>query len=137
MKQIILLSLLAIIFASCNSSTSPSSGITSGPTVRPGVGSMFVTKRQEFDTLDRIIFAGYDTIFVIASGISYAGKNNVVQFRSGSDVTDGGIGYANYETNGDMAFYNDAKGRPGSRSGWITVPIISKGSSSLVVQDST
>src|SRR5690348_12951558 len=62
MKQTLLFGLLAVVFASCNSSTSPNST----PATRPGVGSSFILHQQVFDTVGRVIDESTDTVFLIA-----------------------------------------------------------------------
>ena len=130
MKQIVLFAILAIVFSSCNSSTS--SNPSGGTTIRPGVGSKFVIHQQTFDTSNRVIDDRIDTVSVIASGTSFAGKTNVVTFKRSNYIS-----YGNYEANGDMSTYIDGQGAAGEKSGWLLVPIVSKGTASMVVWDTT
>ena len=126
--------------AGCSSNTTgPGSNTSAGSVTRPGVGSQYIRYNQFFDTAGHSLpaLAAYDTLYVIASGISYQGKTNVVEFRYGSEPTRALIFYVNYESNGDIASYVDGQGSPGKRSGWEVLPLASKGTTSFTTYDSS
>src|ERR1043165_3979161 len=81
--------------ASCSSSSGPTTNNAIRP---PGVGSAFIYYGNEMDSLGVKIdsTAGYDTITVIATGIAYQGKNNVLQLKPHSWRSD----FWSYESNG-------------------------------------
>ena len=127
------LSLVAgLTFSSClSSSTGPNSGSETLQTP-PGVGSIFVYHQWYIDTSGMIAGSErYDTMTIIATGISFAGKHNVTQIVLATDT-----GYLNYESNGDISMYRGSDGYPGGRSGWLTVPLSSKSTQSFTYIDS-
>ena len=130
-----------VFMAGCKSnSTGPGPTGSTTTVTRPGVGSTFVFHYQEFDTLGHSIASKeeWDTDVVIASGISFEGKTNVVKFRFGNSITPNtGVAYLNYEANGDISSYIDAEGKAGYRSGWETIPLGSKTTTSFVSYDSS
>lgn len=58
-------------------------------------------------------------------------------FRDGSQPSFANVTYINYEANGDISGYVDGGGSPGFRSGWETVPLGSKVSTSFVQYDTS
>ncbi|GEM_PF-3305485 len=122
--------------AGCKSnSSSPNGGGTTTLTI-PGVGSVFVYDDYQTDTLTGAKIPStekFDTTTVIATHISFAGKTNVTQFRENAGGLN--VSYMSYEPNGDVSFYVNSSGSPGSRSGWLTVPLASKGQQSFTEFD--
>jgi hypothetical protein len=130
---IIVLSASLSIFGCSNNST------TSAPPTTltvPKAGSMFVVHAYNIDSSSRMIDSTqyYDTLSVIATGISYKGKTNVMQLRtptSGRDI------YQNFESNGDISRYDPGSVSPGALSGWVTYPVGSKGKTMFNTYDTT
>jgi hypothetical protein len=123
---------LLVSSVGCSNSSGPP---TSTFTV-PKAGSTFIFYSYRIDTAGAIIANTEvsDTDIVIASGSTYQGRTNVNRFhtnKGGSDI------FLNYETNGDISYYEDNSGKPGTRSGWITIPLGRKGKSSFISFDST
>jgi hypothetical protein len=116
----------------CSNSSGPPT--TSTVTV-PKVGSTFVLYKYELDSTGAKISGTekYDTVKVIASGITYQGKTNVNHFHSSQNYEI----FLNYESNGDISGYIDHYGSPGYRSGWGTLPLVGKGKNTIVTFDTT
>lgn len=104
------------------------------PIVRPGVGSTFIIRRRYWDTTGALTQDYLDTEVVFKSGITFAGKNNVIAVSLPADPAILHGGYYDYEPNGDFDDYSDI---PGVRDGWRTYPIASKGTTSFVQVDSS
>jgi hypothetical protein len=128
-RAIIALALtLTVIACGSDPTTGPDDGPgTSGET--PGVGSTYRFLRFEADTTGQQIGAG-DTVVttVTATNAQIAGQSAVHLFAQGSDT----VARIRYESNGDV-LYN-----PGwSGTGWITLPIATKGTAERTIRDTT
>jgi hypothetical protein len=118
-QSLAVLAITAFCFAGCSSdSTSPAPPIHS---VSPGVGSSFLYYALTIDSTGKVA-VDMDTLYgdtVLAVGISQYGKTNVTQYSPNFLFQ-----YVNYETNGNISYYDSAAGQTGQ---WITVPMDSMG----------
>ena len=118
MKTLLFSSLIGIVFYGC----SQPSGVQSNFPVRPGVGSYYVINSYNFDSSGVRIPAteSSDTIRVVASGIAYRGKTNVVEYQwAASDSLNT---FISFESNGDLSVYKDAS----PIGTWITFAVTTK-----------
>ncbi len=119
----------ALVFAAslsaCNSnSTSPNGSGNPPPVPSPGSYSIFrVTTTSGNSWLD--------TFYVLNTGLSFAGKSNVMEYR----VNQGPVGHYNYEANGDISHYFDESNKVGGHSGWLRLPIAGGARDSLTTTD--
>ena len=113
---------LVAILCGCGSSTAP----ISTPLVRPGVGSLFFIHTYDLDSngAKRLGVEWFDTVTVLATGMSFQGRNNVSGFRWLNDDSD--IGHVSYDANGDWSLFKESD----DRNRWITFQLSEKGSSS-------
>ncbi|MFI5201218.1 MAG: hypothetical protein ACHQNE_02380 [Candidatus Kapaibacterium sp.] len=125
MKILFFSSILGIVFWGCSNPSGPSSNAL----VRPGVGSFYIIHSYDFDSTGAKIPGAewYDTIRVIASGINYRGKTNVVEYKQDSSASSGG--FINFESNGDLSIYKDAT----PLGTWLTFPVMTKTTTSASV----
>jgi hypothetical protein len=114
-----------------NSTSAPPTTLTV-----PNTGSMFVMNNYEIDSSSRMIGSTqyYDTIIVIATGMTYMGKTNVMQLQT---PTSRHNLYRNFESNGDISTYYPGNGKPGDQPGWVTYPVGSKGKTTFNTFDTT
>ncbi|HEX5316960.1 MAG TPA: hypothetical protein VFX22_09955 [Candidatus Kapabacteria bacterium] len=126
---------MLIVFTSCKSSTSPNTGNSNSALTPPGVSSTLVYHIFEIDPTGAKV-PGTDTILdrdtVIAIGIAQDGKSNVLQLKGLEFLPRFFSTFWNYDSNGDISYYNDEQGQPYYYSGWITVPLASKGKTSFL-----
>lgn len=118
------------IFGCASDSTSPSTNTSSGR-IPPAVGSTMIYHNWTLlDGSTTPAAESYDTVYVIGTNISMAGKSHVVEFRYNVEPT--GFNFVNYESNGDISIYYG----PQSINQWILIPLSSKGISTYLEQDS-
>ena len=125
--------LAVLSLASCESSSTDST--PNNALTPPGVGSVFSYYGYYVDAAGVKIdsTAWYDTVTVIATGIIYDGKNNVLQAKPGYQLPGS---FWNYESNGDVSIHIDNHiSGSGEHSGWLTIPLASKGNASFTSLD--
>ncbi len=138
--------LTAFALSACKSGTT-GPGNSGTPLTVPKAGSVFTYDQYSLDSSDMksgIDVLGTDSI--LATGVPHNGKSNTtkdsifVPHASNSGNTD----FVSYESNGDISFYDrsgdwpgHAVGYPGYRSGWITVPLVSHGTTTFKDYDTT
>jgi hypothetical protein len=93
---------------------------------RPGVGTSIVSKTWELDQAgNKFREEGTRTVDVVASGISYYGKNNIAQFQEEFNMND----FVNYDSNGNISLLG--LGDSGSNY-WAELPVATRGTRSYV-----
>ncbi len=127
-----LLGIFVIILQGCESSTNSTVMVPHFPLMRPGVGSTFVFRRMYWDMNNVLVQNYLDTEVVFKSGISFAGKDSVIEVSYSWDSALLYGGYYNYEADGDFDDYSNI---PGVRDGWRSYPIASGGTSTFVQED--
>lgn len=125
---------VSLFVAGCTNGSSPGAPPTT--LTVPGIGSMFVVNHYEIDSSSKMIGSTqyYDTVIVIATGLTYMGKSNVMQLRT---PTSGHTLYNSFEPDADISKIYPLSGNPGSQSGWVTFPIASKGKTEFNTVDTT
>jgi hypothetical protein len=106
-----------LAFAGCKSSSTSPNG--SGGIVIPNAGSYFTLVDLQFDSTGALV--GSDTIIetFLQTGLSIYGKTNVAEVMDSSKGFQTGIGYYNYESDGDVSAYgNSITGSPE----WMVYP---------------
>jgi hypothetical protein len=141
LKSIVSAALFSLTVAGCSSSTTPPPPTSPPGQVTPGKGSTFTT--TETDTAS----GGGTTMqtfkdSVIATGLSFGGKTNVIKFISmdaNGRIVDTAA-YSTYESNGDVSTIS-----PQTRSlsalfpsvSWVTLTVASQSTDTIVTKDST
>jgi hypothetical protein len=128
------LALLAItIFAiGCNTGTTPNE--PGGQMRIPGEGSYYIFKNALVDRNGLDSSVTFDTVKVVATGLNYQGKTNVVNMFQGRSSI-----FLSYPPNGDLEGYvdGDVGGRFALKSMWITIPTGSRTATFYTLLDST
>ena len=132
-KVCLVLFLSFVIYACSPETTSNTNVITIDSTVKPKVGSYYNYTKNYYDSLN--INKGIVDIFdsVIASGLSYKGKTNVIKVVS-SNKNGKDTNYYNFESNGNISFYED---NTLDYQEWITYPLNGNDSIPLTVKDTS
>lgn len=132
--------LTAFALSACKSGTT-GPGNSGTPLTVPKAGSVFVYDTYRLDSTG--LKSGNEVLItdsILATGVLYKGKSNTTKDSMYTGNTD----FESYESNGDISFYDrsgdwpgHALGYPGYRSGWITVPLVSHGTTTFKDQDTT
>jgi hypothetical protein len=128
-------SLLAALASGCASSTSSTPG-SGTPLVSAKPGSVFnleVTYTDSNGNNLRPTDQQYDS--VMATGITFQGKTNVVQIYQSVNGTPS-TGYYAILDNGDLAIYA-GQSQPGMKSQWVVLPFGTGASTTTVILDTT
>ena len=130
----------SLFLASC--SEDDPSGLDSFSIKVPGIGSFFVF--NDYDSIDGVkIDSTEQTVRadVLATGISFEGKSDVVQIREvEGGIDDTTIVHLQYKANNDIDLWFDFEQDldiEGIESGWVNLPFGTEQSQTIVLVDTT
>ncbi|GEM_PF-2703639 len=127
--------LCAGIFSSCRTSTSPNGG-GGTPLAAANPGSTFHFTTVQTDQSGNVINTVHTTDSIVAVGISWQGRSNVIEMRSWDDQGGSGTGYYSLLSNGDVDLYLGPLA-PGIVTQWLTLPYSSGGPVNTTIEDQT
>lgn len=124
----------ALVFASCRTnSTSPNEGT---PLSAAHPGSTFLFTTTETDQSGNPLSTFHTTDSIVAIGINWQGKSNVIEGYGWDDQGRRDTGYYSLLDNGDVALYLGPLA-PGIVTQWLTLPYTSGGPVSTTIEDQT
>ena len=138
MKKLLCLFAVAATVAGCNSNSTDPGTSNSRPLISAKPGSTWNLEITQTDSTGANLSAPvqqFDSI--VATGLDYMGKSNVVKVYQYTTSNGEQYGYYALESNGDLTFWMGGVGQPGIKTGWITLPFGTGNPTTTVILDSS
>jgi hypothetical protein len=138
MKHLVFLAAVATLAIGCNSS-STDPGTTGGkPLITAKQGSSWTLQVTQTDSAGTNLITPIDQFdSIVATGLDYMGKSNVVKVYQYTSTNGEQYGYYALESNGDLSFWLGGIGQPGIKTGWLRMPFGTGQATTTVIFDST
>jgi hypothetical protein len=128
----------ATLFAGCNSNSTDPGTSNSHPLISAKPGSTWNLELTQKDSTGADLSTPIEQFdSVVATGLDYMGKSNVVKVYQYTTSNGEQYGYYALESNGDLSMWLGGVGQPGIKTGWLTMPFGTGNPTTTVILDTT